>query len=128
MTKRILVVEDEPVILKFLCDLFQQVGYEVLCAGDGAQAVVLAKTEQPDLVLMDIQLPVMDGLAATREIKGNPATREIPVVALTGMTFTEDQSKIYAAGCDGFIAKPVHVETLLDKIAHYLAEDRSVTP
>ena len=125
MTKRILMVEDEPIVSKFLCDLLGHVGYEVLLAEDGEQAVVMTKAEQPDLVLMDIHLPVMDGLAATREIKGNPATRKIHVVALTGMTFAEDHSRIYAAGCDGFITKPVHVKTLLDKIAGYLAEDRS---
>ena len=77
---------------------------------------------------MDIHLPVMDGLTATREIKANPTTRKIPVVALTGMTMAEDQAKIFAAGCDGFIAKPVHVQTLLDKIADYLGENRSAAP
>ena len=128
MTKRILVVEDEAIISKFLCDLLRQVGYEVLLAGDGAQAVTLAQTRQPHLVLMDIHLPVMDGLAATREIKGHPATRKIPVIALTGMTMAEDQSMIFAAGCDGFIAKPVHVKILLDRIAAYLGEDRSAAP
>lgn len=126
--RRILVAEDDPIISRFLCDLLRHVGYEALLAGDGAQAVVLANAEQPDLILMDVHMPVMDGLTATREIKGNPTTRKIPVIALTGMTFSEDQPKIYAAGCDGLIAKPVHIETLLDKIADYLGEDRSAAP
>ena len=124
MTKRILIVEDEPVISKFLCDLLRQIGYEVLLAGDGAQAVVLARAEKPDLMLVDIQLPVMDGLAATREIKGNPVTYKIPVIALTGMAMKEDQERILAAGFNDYVAKPVHIRSLLDKIARYLRENQ----
>lgn len=109
---RILVVEDNHANMKLACLLLRNVGHVVLCAADAETGLTLARTDQPDLILMDIQLPGMDGLAATALLKQDPATAAIPVIALTAMAMKADQEKTRVAGCDAYIAKPLRYEEL----------------
>jgi len=97
--------------------LLKSAGYAVLSAVDAEAGLALARTEQPDLVLMDIQLPGMDGLQATAVLKGDAATRDIPVIALTALAMKGDEERIRAAGCDGYIAKPLAYREFLATIA-----------
>jgi len=119
---RILVVEDNPANMKLACLLLRNAGHTVLCATDAETGLTLARTDQPDLILMDIQLPGMDGLAATALLKQDPITAAIPVIALTAMAMKADQEKTRVAGCDAYIAKPLRyqelyavIDSLLDK-------------
>jgi two-component system cell cycle response regulator DivK len=121
MSKRILVVEDTEDNRRILRDLLTAVGYEILEATDGATGVELAKLHRPDLILMDIQLPVIDGYEATRRIKADPATRDIPVVAVTSYALAGDEDKTRDAGCDGYIAKPYSPRQLLERVREFLA-------
>jgi two-component system cell cycle response regulator DivK len=109
---RILVIEDNPANMKLALLLLRNVGHTVLCAVDAETGLTLARADQPDLILMDIQLPGMDGLAATMLLKADPATRAIPVIALTAMAMKEDQEKTKVAGCDAYIAKPLRYQEL----------------
>lgn len=109
---RILVVEDKPVNMKLVVLLLQNVGHTVLCAVDAETGLTLARAELPNLILMDIQLPGMDGLTATTLLKQDPATAAIPVIALTAMAMKSDQEKTKAAGCDSYIAKPLRYQEL----------------
>ena len=97
-------------------------GFTILIAADGAQGVVMASTEQPDLILMDLSLPVLDGWEATRRIKAAPETKHIPVVALTAHAMAGDREKALAAGCDDFDTKPIELPRLLQKIRALLPE------
>ena len=101
--KTILVVEDEPLNRKLLSDILTQWGAVVIEAGNGREDVGLAIGKTPDLILMDMQLPVLDGMETTRLIKANPATRHIPIVALTGYAMDGDDKRIHEAGCDGYL-------------------------
>lgn len=109
---RILVVEDNLANMKLACVLLRYAGHTVLCAVDAETGLTLARTDQPDLILMDIQLPGMDGLAATALLKQDIATAAIPVIALTAMAMKTDQEKSQVAGCDGYIAKPLRYQEL----------------
>ena len=102
--------------------LLQSVGHVVLAARDAETGLTLARDEQPDLVLIDIQLPGMDGLEATALLKSGEATRDIPVVALTALAMKGDEERIRAAGCDGYIAKPLAYKDFLATIAAQLAK------
>lgn len=124
----ILVVEDDPKNIKLIRDLLVYSGYRVLEATDGRQGVELARSEQPDLILMDIQMPLMDGLEATRLLKGDERTRDIPVIALTAYAMPEDRSRIFAAGCEGHIPKPIDTRSFLETVKLYLLKDRKPTP
>jgi two-component system cell cycle response regulator DivK len=122
MTKRILVVEDTEDNRQILRDLLSAAGYDLLEAVDGESGVALAGSDKPDLILMDIQLPVMDGYEATRRIKGDPATKHIPIIAVTSYaTLSGDEEKTRAAGCDGYIAKPFSPRELLGKVRELLS-------
>ncbi|MES3022660.1 MAG: response regulator [Pseudomonadota bacterium] len=123
---RILVVEDNQANMKLAVLLLENAGHSVLCALDAESALTLARAEQPDLILMDIQLPGMDGLAATALLKGDPATAAIPVIALTALAMKEDQERSQIAGCDGYIAKPLRYAQLLATIDKLLARTRPV--
>ena len=126
---RILVVEDNPANMKLASLLLRNVGHEVLCAVDAESGLTLARAEQPDLILMDIQLPGMDGLAATALLKQDPVTAAIPVIALTAMAMKEDQEKTKVAGCDAYIAKPLRFRELYAAIDALLAEAKKpLTP
>jgi len=118
----VLVIEDNPANMKLASLLLRNVGHTVLCAVDAESGLTLARAEQPDLILMDIQLPGMDGLAATALLKKDPLTAAIPVIALTAMAMKEDQEKTKVAGCDAYIAKPLRFRELYAAIDSLLAE------
>ena len=109
---KILVIEDNPANMKLACLLLDSAGHEVLRAVDAEHGLTLARAEQPALILMDIQLPGMDGLAATALLKQDVVTAAIPVIALTAMAMKEDREKTTAAGCDAYIAKPLRYQEL----------------
>ena len=120
----VLVVEDNPANMTLAKFLLKSAGYEVLSAADAEAGLALARAEQPDLVLMDIQLPGMDGLQATAVLKADDATRDIPVIALTALAMKGDEERIRAAGCDGYIAKPLAYREFLATVAARLAKER----
>jgi two-component system cell cycle response regulator DivK len=107
---RILIVEDNVANMKLTVLLLEREGHEVIQATDAEQAIQLAREALPELILMDIQLPGMDGLTATRLLKGDAATCNIRIVALTALAMNGDREKIEAAGCDAYIAKPIHYQ------------------
>jgi CheY-like chemotaxis protein len=113
---KILYVEDNDDNIYMLKNRLTRAGFTVVVAPDGAQGVSMAASEQPDLILMDLTLPNMDGHEATRRIKGDPATKHIPVIALTANAMAGDREKALAAGCDDFDTKPVELQRLLGKI------------
>jgi two-component system cell cycle response regulator DivK len=119
---RVLIIEDNPANMTLATFLLQSAGHVVLAARDAESGLTLARDEQPDLVLMDIQLPGMDGLEATALLKSGDATRDIPVVALTALAMKGDEQRIRAAGCDGYIAKPLAYKDFLATIAAQLAK------
>lgn len=120
--KRILIVEDTEDNRRILRDLLTAAGYEILEATDGGQGVTMALVEQPDLILMDIQLPVIDGYEAARRLKADPATRHIPVVAVTSYALSGDEDKALASGCDGYVAKPFSPRNILGLVRQMLVE------
>lgn len=113
---RILLVEDNPENRDMLSRRLLKRGFQLLYAEDGAEAVACASAELPDLILMDLNLPVMDGWEATRRIKADPATARIPVIALTAHAMSGDNQTARAAGCDDYDTKPVELPRLLEKI------------
>ena len=117
---RILLVEDNELNRDMLSRRLSRRGHQVLEATDGEAALALAASERPDLILMDMSLPVLDGWEATRRLKAVPATRPIPVIALTAHTMVADRERSLEAGCDDFDTKPVEIERLLGKIARLL--------
>ena len=122
VAKVVLIVDDEPKNLKLFRDLLQVAGYTVIEATDGKQGVELARTRKPNLILMDIQMPVMDGLEATRILKADATTRDIPIVALTSYAMSGDEQRMLQAGCDGYIAKPIDIHSFLKKVGEYFPE------
>ena len=119
---KVLIIEDNPANMTLATFLLQSAGHSVLAARDAETGLTLARDEQPDLVLMDIQLPGMDGLEATALLKSDAATREIPVVALTALAMKGDEERILAAGCDGYIAKPLAYRDFLATISAHLVK------
>ncbi len=109
---RILVVEDNPANMKLATLLLRNVGHSVLSAVDAETGLTIARDERPDLILMDVQLPGMDGLTATALLKEDPVTASIPVIAVTAMAMTADRQKTKDAGCDGYISKPLRYREL----------------
>jgi two-component system cell cycle response regulator DivK len=120
MSKRVLVVEDHEDNRRILRDLLTSAGYEPIEAVSGEEGVALAETHRPDLILMDIQLPGLDGYEATRRIKANPALRHIPVIAVTSYALSGDEVKAKEAGCDAYVTKPFSPRALLAKVREYL--------
>ena len=118
---KILIVEDNPANMKLAVFLVQSAGHTVLCATDGEAGLTLARNELPNLILMDIQLPGIDGLDAIGLLKRDDATRAIPVIALTALAMKGDEERIRAAGCDDYIAKPMDYKDFLASIAAQLA-------
>jgi two-component system cell cycle response regulator DivK len=119
---KILLVEDNEMNRDMLSRRLVRNGFEVAIAVDGGQGVAMATSEKPDLILMDMSLPVLDGWEATRRVKADPATQSIPVIALTAHAMAEDREKCLAAGCDDFDTKPVELPRLLGKIQALLAK------
>ena len=120
MGKRILAVDDQEDNRSILRDRLTAAGYEIAEAVDGQQAVELAERLVPDLILMDIQLPGIDGYEATRRIKANPLLKAIPIIAVTSYALSGDDEKAFEAGCDAYIPKPFSPRALLAKIQTYL--------
>jgi two-component system, cell cycle response regulator DivK len=122
MSTRILVIDDHEDNRRILNDVLANAGYEVVASATGKDGLALAETRGVDLILMDIQLPDIDGYEATRRIKGNPALRHIPVIAVTSYALSGDDAKALAAGCDAYIAKPFSPRALLAKVREYLPQ------
>ena len=120
---RILIIEDNAANMKLAVLLLENAGHTPLCAVDAETGLTMARASRPELILMDIQLPGMDGLAATKVLKSDPATAGIPVLALTAMAMKDDSEKARLAGCDAYIAKPVRYLELYEKINLLLALD-----
>jgi two-component system cell cycle response regulator DivK len=120
MTKRILVIEDQADNRQILSDLLTNEGYQVIEARDGEEGVKAATVERPDLILMDIQLPLLDGYEATRRIKADPALSAIPIIVVTSYSLGGDEAKARAAGCDDFVPKPFSRHQLLAKVREHL--------
>ena len=119
-SRRILVIEDNPDNMTLIVDVLLSLDYEVLQAADGEKGVELARTERPDLILMDLSLPRLDGWTATRNIKADEATTAIPVVALTAHAMVGDRERALEAGCDDYISKPIDLQELVTKLTQYL--------
>ena len=113
---RILYVEDNEDNVYMLTRRLQRHGFEVMVAADGAQGVEIARSEHPDLILMDLNMPVLDGWEATRQLKGAPDTQAIPVIALSAHAMTGDRERALEAGCDDYDTKPVQIDSLLTKM------------
>ena len=120
MEKVILIVEDDPKSMKLFRDLLQASGYKTIEADNGKQGVEKGKAEHPDLILMDIQMPVMDGFEATKTLKGDSTTRDISIIALTAYAMKGDEEKALEAGYDGYITKPIDIKGFLGKVSEYL--------
>ena len=119
--ERILIVEDNEANLRLLTYLLEAKGYEIRGAGDAQQALLMVESFRPRMILMDLQLPGIDGYELTRRLKSNPATREVVIIALTAFAMRGDEDKARAAGCDGYITKPIDTRALPGKIAELLA-------
>jgi two-component system cell cycle response regulator DivK len=119
MSRRVLVVEDQEDNRRILRDLLTSAGYDVLYAEDGEEALIVASRERPDLILMDIQLPLLDGYEATRRLKADPVLRGIPVIAVTSYALSGDDVKAKEAGCDAYVTKPFSPRQLLQIIREY---------
>jgi len=119
-SKRILLVEDQEDGRRIVRDLLAASDYALLEAKTGEEGLALAEQERPDLILMDIQLPGLDGYEVTRRIKANPKLSHIPIIAVTSYALSGDEQKAYAAGCDDYVAKPFSPRALMAKIREYL--------
>ena len=120
MGRRILVIEDQEDNRRILCDLLTTRGYEIIEATTGLDGVSIAEKERPDLILMDIQLPGIDGYEATRRINANPILHQIPIIAVTSYALSGDDAQALEAGCDAYVAKPFSPRALLAKIREYV--------
>jgi two-component system cell cycle response regulator DivK len=122
MSKTILVVEDQEDNRQILRDLLASAGFRMIEAWDGKQAFTVARSQQPDLILMDIQLPILDGYEATRAIKRDPELKHIPIIAVTSYALSGDETRAREAGCDAYVAKPYSTRHLLAKIGQLLEQ------
>jgi two-component system, cell cycle response regulator DivK len=118
--KRILVVEDQEDNRRILRDLLTNAGFEMFEAENGEEAIASAQASRPDLILMDIQLPILDGYEATRRIKADPDLKSIPIIVVTSYALSGDEEKARSAGCDDYVAKPFSPRQLLAKIKEYV--------
>jgi two-component system cell cycle response regulator DivK len=121
MSRRILVIEDQEDNRRIVRDLLTSVGYELIEAVTGQEGVAMAESQRPDLILMDIQLPGLDGYEATRRIKAKPELRQIPIIAVTSYALSGDEVKAREAGCDDYVTKPFSPRALLAKIREHLS-------
>jgi two-component system, cell cycle response regulator DivK len=120
MSKRILVVEDQADNRKIIRDMLRGTDYEIIEAGNGEEAFAAKGKERPDLILMDVQLPIMDGYTATSRIKADPALRSISIIAVTAYALSREDNKARAAGCDDYVAKPYSRRQLLAKFRQHM--------
>jgi two-component system cell cycle response regulator DivK len=123
MKKRILIVEDNDLNLKLFRDLLGAHGYETIETKEGMEAITLTRSERPDLILMDIQLPEISGLDVTRRIKADETMRSIPIIAVTAFAMKDDEEKILAAGCEAYISKPISIMPFLNTVRRFLGEE-----
>ncbi|MDX2213832.1 MAG: response regulator [Oculatellaceae cyanobacterium bins.114] len=123
---KILLVEDNEMNRDMLSRRLERKGHQILIAVDGEQGIVMAQSEMPDLILMDMSLPVLDGWAATRQLKASPMTSSIPIIALTAHAMSGDKEKCFEAGCDDYDTKPVEFARLLGKIEALLEQQKVV--
>ncbi len=122
---KLLLVEDNEANRKMLIRRLVRAGHDVPFAANGSEGVSMARSERPNLILMDLTLPVMDGLEATRLLKADEATRKIPVIALTALAMVGDREKAFEAGCDDYDTKPIDLTRLLEKIEYWLTHEPS---
>ena len=122
MSKRILVVEDQPDNRQIIRDMLAPTDYEITEVENGEEALAAIAKQRPDLILMDIQLPIMDGYEATRRVKADPELNSIPIIAVTSYALSGDDGKAHAAGCDAYVTKPYSPRELLAKIRQYLPQ------
>ena len=122
---KILIIEDNAMNLELAADLLEANGYVVLKAENALKGIAMAKTDHPDIVLMDISLPDMDGLEATRELKLDPATRHLPIIALTAHAMKGDEEKALAAGCQGYLTKPIDTRNFPKQVGQLIAMNRT---
>jgi two-component system cell cycle response regulator DivK len=120
MSKLILVVEDQEDNMQILRDVLNSAGYEIVEAADGPKALAAVENRRPDLILMDIQIPIIDGYEVTRRIKADPKTQSIPIIAVTSHALGEGEEKARSAGCDDFVAKPYSPRELIARIRQHL--------
>lgn len=122
MNSKVLLVEDNRMNSRLTEFVLERYGFEVFIAASAEEAIAEVRTQKPDLILMDIQLPGMDGLEATRILKGDPETAEIPIVAITAHAMHGDEERIRAAGCEGYIPKPINTWKLAETVEKYLGQ------
>ena len=122
MKKRILIVEDNDLNLKLFRDLLGAHGYETIETKEGLEAIALTRSERPDLILMDIQLPEISGLDVTRQLKADELIRGIPIIAVTAFAMKDDEEKILSAGCEAYISKPISIVPFLNTVRRFLGE------
>jgi two-component system cell cycle response regulator DivK len=123
MKKRILIVEDNDLNLKLFRDLLTAHGYETIETKEGLEAINLTRSEKPDLILMDIQLPEISGLDVTRRLKAEQSLASIPIIAVTAFAMKDDEEKILAAGCQAYISKPISIAPFLNTVRKFLGEE-----
>lgn len=121
MPLTILIIENTPAIIRLFSVMLSAAGYQVLVATTAMEGIALARTVQPKLILMDIHLPTMNGLEATTRLKADPLTAAIPIIAVTAFTLKGDEEKMLAAGCDGYLSKPIHRHALLQAVSGALS-------
>ena len=124
VSELIMVVDDNPVNMRLACALLRRNGYEVRTAEDAREALALLRTVHPHLILMDIQLPDIDGLTLTRRLKADPATQDIVIVALTAFAMKGDEQKARDAGCNGYIPKPLETRTFINTVKRFLEAEK----
>lgn len=127
MSKRILIVEDNDLNLKLFRDLLTAHGYETIETREGVEAVALTRSERPDLILMDIQLPEISGLDVTRQLKAEESLRSIPIIAVTAFAMKDDEEKILSAGCQAYISKPISIVPFLNTVRKFLGEQEMLS-
>ena len=123
--KKVLIVEDNVLNLKLLNDILEYHGYQIFSTASGEVALQLAEHEMPDLILMDIQLPDMSGIDATRRLKANPRTTEIPIIAVTAFAMSGDRATILESGCDAYVSKPFSVAEVLALVDRYTKKEEA---
>ena len=122
--KRILLVEDNELNMDMLKRRLGRLGYEIIGVTDGLHSLTAAEEVRPDVILMDMSLPVMDGWTATQRLKSNEATKDIPIIGLSAHAMSEDRARAFEVGCDDYETKPIHLNRLLEKIEKFTKEDR----
>jgi two-component system cell cycle response regulator DivK len=123
MKKRILIVEDNDLNLKLFRDLLTAHGYETIETREGLEAIDLTRSQRPDLILMDIQLPEISGLDVTRRLKADDSICSIPIIAVTAFAMKDDEEKILSAGCEAYISKPISIVPFLNIVRRFLGEE-----